>query len=52
MEIYFPLASIVQFIFYLGWTRVAEGLLQPFGDDDDDFEVNYIIDRNLRVIFR
>ena len=32
-------------IFY----QVAETLLNPFGDDDEDFEVNYLIDRNLQV---
>ena len=35
------------FNYYLG--KVAEALLNPFGDDDEDFDINYLIDRNLQV---
>lgn len=41
--------TIVQFIFYVGWLKAAEGLLNPMGEDDDDFECNYLIDKNLAV---
>ena len=37
------------FFDFSGWIKVAETLLNPFGDDDEDFHINYLIDRNLQV---
>lgn len=49
METFFPIFPFLQFLFYMGWLKVAETLLNPVGEDDDDFEVNYIVDRNLQI---
>lgn len=44
IDMYIPIMTIIQFIFYMGWMKVAEALLNPFGDDDDDFECEKIFD--------
>uniref|UniRef100_W8C132 Bestrophin homolog n=1 Tax=Ceratitis capitata TaxID=7213 RepID=W8C132_CERCA len=51
VDYYLPIFTTLQFFFYMGWLKVAESLLNPFGDDDDDFEVNWMIDRNLQVSY-
>ena len=30
---------------------MAESLINPFGEDDDDFETNYLIDRHLNIAY-
>ena len=50
-DFYIPFFSCVEYICYMGWIKVAETLLNPFGDDDEDFQINYIIDRNLQVSY-
>ncbi|CAD5220852.1 unnamed protein product [Bursaphelenchus okinawaensis] len=44
-----PIMTALQFFFCMGWLKVAEALLNPLGEDDDDFETNFIIDRNLAI---
>ncbi|XGW29596.1 hypothetical protein V3C99_008998 [Haemonchus contortus] len=43
------LMTSLQFVFYVGWMKVAESLMNPLGEDDDDFECNYLLDRNLSL---
>lgn len=50
-DFYIPFFTLAEFFCYMGWIKVAETLLNPFGDDDEDFQINYLIDRNLQVSY-
>ncbi|PAV88186.1 hypothetical protein WR25_24817 isoform B [Diploscapter pachys] len=47
MDLWLPITTMIQFVVYMGWMSVGEALLNPLGEDDDDLECNYIIDKNL-----
>ncbi|CAL2036856.1 unnamed protein product [Caenorhabditis brenneri] len=49
VDLYIPFMTIIEFIFYMGWLKVAMELLNPFGEDADDFDCNLLIDRNLAI---
>ncbi|RXG68501.1 Bestrophin-2 [Armadillidium vulgare] len=43
IDLFVPWFTLLQFFFYMGWLKVAESLVNPFGEDDDDFEISYLI---------
>ncbi|XP_042890010.1 bestrophin-2-like isoform X2 [Penaeus japonicus] len=51
IDFYIPIFTLLQFIFYVGWLKVAESLLNPFGDDDDDFDTSDFLDRHFEVSY-
>ncbi|XP_059143722.1 bestrophin-4-like isoform X2 [Physella acuta] len=50
-DYYIPGFTILQFLFYMGWLKVAEQMINPFGEDDDDYDINWLIDRHTSVAF-
>ena len=50
-DFYVPFFTLAEFFCYMGWIKVAENLLNPFGYDDQDFQFNYLIDRNIQVTY-
>ncbi|GAB6021312.1 hypothetical protein CHUAL_003926 [Chamberlinius hualienensis] len=51
VDLYIPFFTLMQFLFYMGWLKVAEQLINPFGEDDDDIECNWLIDRHLQISY-
>jgi len=51
LDLFYPFFLTIQFTFFFGWLKVAETLINPFGEDDDDFELNRIIDRHVQAGF-
>ncbi|XP_062566707.1 bestrophin-3-like isoform X2 [Saccostrea cucullata] len=48
-DIYVPIFTLLEFFFYMGWLKVAEQLINPFGEDDDDYDINWLLDRHWAV---
>ncbi|XP_054720236.1 bestrophin-4-like [Uloborus diversus] len=51
VDMYVPVFTLLQFFFYMGWLKVAEQIVNPYGEDDDDFELNWCLDRNCQVVY-
>ncbi|KAF8770176.1 Bestrophin-3 like protein [Argiope bruennichi] len=51
VDFYIPILTLLQFFFYMGWLKVAEQIVNPYGEDDDDFELNWCLDRNAQIVY-
>jgi len=46
----FPIFLILKFIFFFGWLEVAEAIENPFGNDEDDFQICDLVSRHIWAI--
>jgi predicted membrane chloride channel (bestrophin family) len=46
---FIPIFLILKFIFFFGWLEVAEAIENPFGNDDDDFQICELVSRHIWV---
>ena len=49
VNLYYPLFMTIKFLLIFGWLRVAETFYNPFGEDDEDFELNELLNRHFKV---
>nr|CAH0107821.1 unnamed protein product [Daphnia galeata] len=50
IDVYFPLWTVLQILFYMGLLKVAEHMINPYGEDDEDFDLSYLLNRHSEVI--
>ncbi|CAH8669187.1 unnamed protein product [Schistosoma rodhaini] len=47
--LYFPFFMFLEFIVYMGLLKVAETLVNPMGENDEDIDINEVIDFNWKT---
>ncbi|KAF5406139.1 Bestrophin [Paragonimus heterotremus] len=52
IDLYVPIFSICSFLFLMGWYKTALCVINPFGDDDEDFCISSILDYILETSYR
>lgn len=45
-----PVGAILELFVYMGLIKAADQMICPFGDDDEDFDLNFLIDRHVKVL--
>ena len=49
VDLIYPFFMAFKFLFIFGWLRVAETLYNPFGEDDEDFDLSDLLGRHFRA---
>jgi len=48
VDLYYPIFLSFKFLFFFGWLKVAQTLVNPYGCHDEDFELIDIIHRHIK----
>lgn len=49
VNLWYPIFLSLRFLFFFGWLETARALYNPFGNDDEDFKLDELIDRHIKV---
>lgn len=49
INLWYPFFLSLRFLFFFGWLETARALYNPFGNDDEDFKLDELIDRHIKV---
>ena len=49
IHLYYKTFMTVRFLSIFGWLRVEETLYNTFGEDNDDFDLNELLNRHFKV---
>ncbi|KZR99159.1 putative Bestrophin-3, partial [Daphnia magna] len=48
LDVYFPLWTVLQILFYMGLLKVAEHMINQYSEDDEDFDLSYLLNRHSK----
>ena len=49
IDLWYPIFLTFRFLFFFGWLNVAQTLYNPYGCDDEDFDLTNLIERHIKV---
>ena len=52
LDHFIPIFLIFEFLFYMGWLKVASNLYNPFGDDDEDLALMDLLNGHIKICMK
>ena len=53
IDLYIPIFTMISFVVVVGWLKVAQKMLDPYADGEDDvrFDLHWVLHRNVEGSF-